>query len=182
MNIARTVRSFTHDWLTPVSVTETEIREELQFHLDMSTADNIAAGMDPDAAAHDAHTKFGDFENNFRACRRASLGLRVVFHRVQLVFILLLVATVACLVTALLRTQSQYESELRALRSTLQASQPQPLLTLGSESNEIPFHQWSLPVEAAGAAERRALTEASASAFVPSRLDEPWCDWRALEE
>ena len=68
MSIAQTVRGLTHDWFTPIAVSEAEIREELEFHLDMRTADNMADGMGPDEASQDARARFGNFEHNVIAC------------------------------------------------------------------------------------------------------------------
>lgn len=54
-----------------------EIDEELRLHLEMRTAENIAAGMSPEAAARDARRRFGSVQSIREECREvrgASLG------------------------------------------------------------------------------------------------------------
>jgi hypothetical protein len=54
-----------------------EIDEELRFHLDQRTAENIAAGMSPDEAAREARKRFGNVQSVREDCREAcgaSLG------------------------------------------------------------------------------------------------------------
>ncbi len=52
--------------------TEQEIEEELRFHIEMRTRDNIAAGMSPQQAAAVAARRFGDFEQVKATCREIS--------------------------------------------------------------------------------------------------------------
>jgi hypothetical protein len=49
-----------------------EIDEELQFHLEMRTEENINAGMTPEAARTDAQNRFGDYHEVSHACYVAS--------------------------------------------------------------------------------------------------------------
>jgi len=49
-----------------------EIEEELRFHIEMRTRDNITAGMSPEKAAADAARRFGDFEQVKATCREIS--------------------------------------------------------------------------------------------------------------
>lgn len=51
---------------------EREIEEELQFHVEMRTRDNIAAGMSPEEARKDALRRFGDFDHVNAECRNIS--------------------------------------------------------------------------------------------------------------
>jgi putative ABC transport system permease protein len=46
-----------------------EIDEELRFHLEQRTAENIAAGMSPEAAAREARKHFGNWQNIREECR-----------------------------------------------------------------------------------------------------------------
>src|SRR5882762_1869451 len=46
-----------------------EIDEELRFHLEQRTAENIAAGMPPGEAACAARRRFGNLQNVREACR-----------------------------------------------------------------------------------------------------------------
>src|SRR5258705_4081255 len=50
-----------------------EIDEELQFHLEKRTAENIAAGMSREEAARAARSRFGNLQNVREDCRE-SLG------------------------------------------------------------------------------------------------------------
>lgn len=52
--------------------TDLEIDEELRFHIEMRTRDNIADGMSPEEAAADAARRFGDFEQVKATCRDIS--------------------------------------------------------------------------------------------------------------
>jgi len=47
-----------------------EIDEELRFHVEQRTAENIAAGMSPEDAALEARKRFGNFQNAREECRR----------------------------------------------------------------------------------------------------------------
>ncbi|MEO6724673.1 MAG: permease prefix domain 1-containing protein [Blastocatellia bacterium] len=51
---------------------ECQIEEELRFHIEMRTRDNIAAGMLPEEAERDALQRFGDFDHVSRECREIS--------------------------------------------------------------------------------------------------------------
>ncbi len=48
-----------------------EIDEELRFHIEQRTAENIAAGMSPEAAARDARKRFGNLQTVREECRDA---------------------------------------------------------------------------------------------------------------
>jgi len=45
-----------------------EVEDELQFHIELRTRDNIAAGMSPEDAVADAMRRFGDLENIRAVC------------------------------------------------------------------------------------------------------------------
>lgn len=45
-----------------------EIEDELRFHIEMRTRDNIAAGMSPEDAVADAIRRFGDFDHIRTIC------------------------------------------------------------------------------------------------------------------
>ncbi|MGH9631944.1 MAG: permease prefix domain 1-containing protein [Bryobacteraceae bacterium] len=49
-----------------------EIDEELQFHLDARTRDNLKAGMSPDAARRDAIRRFGNRTLSTELAREAN--------------------------------------------------------------------------------------------------------------
>jgi len=48
-----------------------EIDEQLQFHLDQRTADNVAAGMSPEDAGREARRRFGNWQSVREDCRNA---------------------------------------------------------------------------------------------------------------
>jgi len=48
-----------------------EIDEELSFHLEQSAAENLAAGMTPEAAAREARKRFGNLQGIREDCREA---------------------------------------------------------------------------------------------------------------
>ena len=54
-----------------------EIDEELRFHIEQRTAENIAAGMSPEEAAREARKRFGNVQSVREECREvrgASFG------------------------------------------------------------------------------------------------------------
>src|SRR5262245_58041556 len=54
-----------------------EIDDELRFHIEQRTAENIAAGMSPEAAAREARKRFGNLQSVREECREqrgASFG------------------------------------------------------------------------------------------------------------
>src|SRR6266436_10061560 len=46
-----------------------EIDEELRFHIEQRTAENIAAGMSPEEAAREARKRFGNVQSVREECR-----------------------------------------------------------------------------------------------------------------
>ncbi len=70
MNSLRTVWSSIRSLLQRREV-KREIDEELRFHLDQRTAENIAAGMSPKDAAREARKRFGNFQTVREECRQA---------------------------------------------------------------------------------------------------------------
>ena len=59
-----------------------EIDEELRFHLEQRAAENMAAGLSPDAAARAARKRFGNLQNVREECREIR-GFRWIDHFVQ---------------------------------------------------------------------------------------------------
>src|SRR5688572_19083343 len=67
----RILMSFCH-WLRSLVQTpavKQEIDEELRLHLEMRTAENIAAGMPPEEAARAARRRFGNVQRVREECR-----------------------------------------------------------------------------------------------------------------
>ncbi|MEM7308401.1 MAG: permease prefix domain 1-containing protein [Planctomycetota bacterium] len=103
------------DWLRapdprPVEAIEADIADELAFHLEARTRDNIAAGMDPEAARRDAEARFGDFDAVHSACRRVRLGERLMLQRIHLALTCLLLLVLGATLVQL----SELRGELRA--------------------------------------------------------------------
>src|SRR5260370_31785119 len=48
------------------------IDDELRFHIEQRTAQNIAAGLSPDEAAREARKRFGNLQNVREECREVS--------------------------------------------------------------------------------------------------------------
>ncbi len=55
--------------LGPRRVMKQEIDQELRFHLDLRTAENVAAGMSPEEAARAARRRFGNVQSVREECR-----------------------------------------------------------------------------------------------------------------
>ena len=52
---------------------EQEIPDELEFHVEMRTLDNVTAGMPAAEARQDAMRRFGNFDRIYRVCRQTQL-------------------------------------------------------------------------------------------------------------
>ncbi|MDB6026279.1 MAG: hypothetical protein JWM68_2502 [Verrucomicrobiales bacterium] len=58
-----------------------DIDDELHFHMEMRTAENVASGMSPDQAAREARKRFGNFQSVREECRDtrgASFGETII--------------------------------------------------------------------------------------------------------
>lgn len=69
-----TIKSILRRMGAPVrsGAADREIEDELRFHIEMRTRDNIAAGMNPEDAAADAMRRFGDFDHIRAICEKIS--------------------------------------------------------------------------------------------------------------
>ena len=165
MNLAQRVHDFA-DWLRPPVASDAEIREELEFHLAMREQDNVAAGMTSEDARHDARQRFGDFEQSYSSCRRVSLGFRSYIFHLQMMLLLALACAVALLATALWKTTSRYEAQLRHLKTQLatpaSADLPAPAQIVDLEDHE----------------RRNRMVSAT---FISHPLAQAWCDWSQIE-
>ena len=54
----------------PLRQTEREIEEELRFHIEMRTRENVGQGMPPEQAAADALRRFGDYQRVRGLCHQ----------------------------------------------------------------------------------------------------------------
>lgn len=185
MGIARTITGWASG--KPIAISEAEIREELEFHLEMRARDNVLAGMSQEEAQIDARQRFGDFEQQYKACRQIAIGLPLAIRRVQVGLLLALSAAVIWQGIALSSAQearTEYESQLEQLRIELasQSSSADPV-----EASHIPYVR-SNSVAIAFLFNLPAATETAApTTFEPSKFDydtleQPWSDWQSLPE
>src|SRR5262245_9239424 len=76
MKIFRTILSRLRLLFQRVEV-KRDIDEELRFHIEQRTTENVAAGMKPEDAAREARKRFGNFQTMREECRDvrgASIG------------------------------------------------------------------------------------------------------------
>jgi hypothetical protein len=118
----------------PIREIEQEILDELQFHIDMRTLDNVNAGMPAEAARKDAMSRFGDFERIQKRCRQALLGERIMLQRVQVVLTLaLLVAVVLLGVAFYCGQRANQEATLRMLAALGRVAKQQSVAALSPQ-------------------------------------------------
>jgi len=103
----------------PIREIEQEIVDELQFHIEMRTLDNVKAGMPPAAARQDAVRRFGDFERIHKACRNTLLGERIMLQRVQAVLTVVLLGAVIFLGVVVYRGQRANEEATTQMMQVL---------------------------------------------------------------
>lgn len=96
----------------PLTQIQAEIREELEFHIEMRAADNTAAGMSPHAAREDALRRFGNVERIERTCRTILAGEQIMLQRLQAALTLALLGAVVYLAIAHQRAQRASEAAL----------------------------------------------------------------------
>lgn len=104
----------------PIAQIDEEIREELAFHIEMRTLENVGAGMAPPEAERDALRRFGDLEKTRRACRRVVVGDRIMLQRIQAGLTVVLLAAVICLGFAVYRGQLVNEAAMAKMTETLE--------------------------------------------------------------
>jgi hypothetical protein len=103
----------------PISQIEQEIADELEFHLEMRTRDNVNAGMSAGEARQDARRRFGDFERIHKACRYALLGERIMLQRVQTILMLVLAGAVVVLGVEFYRSRQANEASMALMRKVM---------------------------------------------------------------
>ena len=97
-----------------------EIRDELEFHVEMRTLENIQAGMSPAGAREAAESRFGDFERIRRTCLQTLLGERIMVQRIQAVSTVLLVVVVIVMGVQTYIAQQTNNAVLANLASAVQ--------------------------------------------------------------
>ena len=91
---------------------EQEIRDELEFHLEMRTEDNIRSGLPAAQARELATAQFGDFETIQNTCRKTLLGERIMLQRLQTALIAILVLAIVALAYQMYSSQRANETAL----------------------------------------------------------------------
>ncbi|MEM9659333.1 MAG: permease prefix domain 1-containing protein [Planctomycetota bacterium] len=163
---------------------DAEIREELDFHLEMRTRDNERAGMSPEEARRDAEQRFGDFEASRRACRKITLGPRLAFQRLQTALIVALIGAVIYQGFLLVQVRNVNAHEMELLFRRLEQLQGAGA-SLRREADRMSYLHWRFadPEDEETAVKLSPSAEAlhgwNASA---NPLQHPWSDWRPLED
>lgn len=161
---------------------DAEIRDELEFHLEMQTDENERAGMSAEEARRDAERRFGDFEASRRACQKIDLGPQLLVQRMQLGLLILLAAAVLYQANMLMQVRARSADQIEALTRTIQQlqniGQEQP-----SANHTMSYIHWTPDV---GCAE---VMQASRDAEVlvdwkrtRDVLATPWSDWHGLAD
>jgi hypothetical protein len=104
----------------PIPQVEQEILDELQFHVEMRTLDNISAGMSALEAGENALDRFGDFKRIHKICRRTLLGERIMLQRIQTVLTLALLGAVIFLGVEFYRGQRANEASIALMMQSLE--------------------------------------------------------------
>ncbi len=104
----------------PIAEIDEDISEELQFHIEMRTEDNLATGMTPEGARHDALRRFGDFERIRGACRRIRVGERIMLQRIQTLLTVVLLGALIFLGVAHYNGQRAQEAAVAKMTEALE--------------------------------------------------------------
>ena len=103
----------------PTPQIEQEIVDELDFHIAMRTEENMSRGMLPDAAQSAALAQFGDFAAVHQKCRRALLGARIMWQRIQMGLSIVLLGAVVLLAVQLYNGQRANRESIDDIASAL---------------------------------------------------------------
>lgn len=187
MNIQHILRRCLPRALLPtVAEIDAEIREELEFHLDMRTQENVQAGMSPENASRDAQQRFGDFESYRQTCRQITLGRRLMLQHVRTGLLALLSVVVVAQGVLLARVQIASRNRIETLTHMVEQLQRDPATGPVSgidRGTAIPYIQWnlSLPDIVARAADKVSAEEFGSRCTRGNPLQHPWSDWQPLE-
>jgi hypothetical protein len=105
---------------------EGEILSELEFHIEMRSVENERAGMSPESAREAALTQFGNFAKIHKECRRALLGGRIMWQRLQTAVSLVLLVVVALLAIQMYSAQRANQAALADITSALKQLSDKP--------------------------------------------------------
>ena len=101
---------------------DSDVLEELSFHVDMRARDFEAEGLSPEEARRRAEECFGDFEAIRRQCRAVHLEERVVLQRVQTVLIFVLVVAIGVMGWGMVSAERRSRRELESVRNELMSA------------------------------------------------------------
>jgi RNA polymerase sigma-70 factor (ECF subfamily) len=99
---------------------ESDIRQELEFHLMMAAEEAERDGLSPDQATEHARVKFGDFAAVEAACQKVQFGTPLSLQRCGVGFAAVVMILLAVMLMASHRRQTQQRSELARLRNSVQ--------------------------------------------------------------
>ena len=161
---------------TPAEI-DAEIREELEFHLEMRTEENIAAGMSLEEARRDAQQRFGDFETHRTACRRITLWPSLIVARLQTALVVVLIGVVVYQGMLLLRLQKKHHAQIESLRQMVVDVQAASDSTSPASAvmPYVQFKQQPTPI-ASESPSSNVLSQWRSED--PTR--QPWSDWQQL--
>jgi hypothetical protein len=170
---------------------EQEIVDELAFHLEMRTLDNVRSGMQPEEAREAAAARFGDFERIHRACRRTLLGERLMLQKLQTMLSVVLLLAVAWLAYRVHAGQRATESAISDFAAAVKQLAEKPALVQPQSEPAIPPtppHDWrkDRPVVVAtfpemGATEIDPATPEIRVMFSKAMTDKSWSWVRSSE-
>ncbi len=103
----------------PIGQIEQEIVDELEFHVEMRTRENVLQGMSHDAARNAALTRFGNVAKIQQKCRHTLLGERIMWQRIQMALSIVLLAAVALLAAQLYSGQRANQAALADITASL---------------------------------------------------------------
>ncbi|MCG8448553.1 MAG: permease prefix domain 1-containing protein [Pirellulales bacterium] len=185
MNIQHTVQQYLpFASLQTTAEIDAEIREELELHLHMRTQDNVRAGMSAEEARQDANQRFGDFEVSRRACRKITLGPRLMLHRLQTGLLIVLLGTVVYQAVLLFNLQTSSRNQIESLTELVEELRAGGK-TVKDEATIIPYVQWNLKLHndditaTHGSAGAKELNDWST---VSNPMQQPWSDWSKLDK
>lgn len=108
----------------PIGQIEQEIFDELDFHIAMRTEENMSQGMSAEAARSAALARFGDFAAVRQRCRRALMGERIMWQRIQLGLSVVLLGAVVLLAVQLYSGQRANRAAIDDITSALKQLTP----------------------------------------------------------
>jgi hypothetical protein len=148
----------------------------------MRTQDNLRAGMSPGEASRDAEQRFGDFEANRRACRKITLGPRLMLQHLKTGLLVVLIGAVIYQGVLLLKLQNASRHEIEALTQRIEQLQTarEPVR---DEAAVIPYVQWNheLPREIAAVDDGANTDELAGWNTTDNPLQQPWSDWLLVD-